>query len=363
MSRKLDKNIKKDYTKRSNLSILKKDQIQRKEVSTMQYKVELLTGIRPTGGLTIANYLGAVAPIVKLQDQGVFPVVFVADLHAITDNEPAAVRQYIHEVVADYIALGIDPKRAKIYLQSDIAGEVTTLTALLARLISVAELLRVPTLKDKLKRNARPETANALLLLYPVMMAADILLNRAKKVPVGEDQLAHMEVTRLLARRFNKRYGEIFPIPQALQVKSLRILSLKGEGKMSKTNPMGAIFLTDDMETVAKKIKAAETAFEGVMSEKLKSHILIAKGLAKTESECEEVDAIIRAHKEGKPVMAQFKEVLTRIVQNFLQEFQAKRAEVIRNPSYIASILEEGAKMARENAIETLNEVKKVLLN
>jgi len=358
MPHNLDKNKKKCYT---NSSTLKNIQIQKKEVTAMKYKVEVLTGIRPTGDLTVANYLGAVVPVVELQAQGVSPVVFVADLHAITDNEPTTVRQYIHSVVADYIALGVDPKKAKIYLQSDIAGEVTTLTALLARHISVAELLRVPTLKDKLKANANPKTANALLLLYPVLMAADILLNRARKVPVGEDQLAHMEVTRLLARRFNKRYGEVFPVPEVLQVKSLRLLSLKGEGKMSKTNPRGAIFLTDDLKTVANKIKAAETAFEGIMNEKLESHILVAKGLAKTESEREEVDAIIKAHKSGKPVMGQFKQLLTRIVQNFLGEFQEKKAEIVRDPFYIPSVLKEGAKVARENAIETLEEVERVL--
>ena len=328
---------------------------------TKQHNVEVLTGIRPTGDLTIANYLGAVAPIVEIQLQGISPVVFVADLHAITDREPADVRQYIYAVVADYIALGVNPKKAIIYLQSDIAGEVATLTTFLARHISVAELLRVPTLKDKLKKSDRPETANALLLLYPVLMAADILINKAKKIPVGEDQLAHIEVTRLLARRFNKKYGKIFPIPQALQVKSLRILSLKGEGKMSKTNPGGAIFLTDNMETVAKKIKAAETAFEGVINEKLKSYILIAKKLAKNKSECDEVDAIIKAHKNGRPVMGQFKQLLIKIVQNFLKDFQNKRDKITQNPSYIHSILEKGAEIARENANQTLDEVKKAL--
>ena len=334
-------------------------QTQRKEA--MKYKVEVLTGIRPTGDLTIANYLGAVVPVVELQAQGMSPVVFVADLHAITDNEPAMIRQYVHGVVADYIALGVDPKKSKIYLQSDIAGEVATFTAFLARHISVAELLRVPTLKDKLKTNANLETANALLLLYPVIMAADILLNRARKVPVGEDQLAHLEITRLLAQRFNKKYGETLPVPEVLQVKSLRLLSLKGEGKMSKTNPGGAIFLTDDPKTVANKIKSAETAFEGAMNDRLESHILIAKGLAKYDSEREEVDAIINAHKTGKPVMGQFKQILTYIVQNFLKEFQEKRAEITRDPSYISSVLEEGGETARENAIETLKEVKRVL--
>lgn len=327
----------------------------------MQYKVELLTGIRPTGNLTVANYLGAVAPIVELQEQGMTPVVFVADLHATTDNELATVKQHIHGIVADYIALGIDPQKTKIYLQSDIAGEVTTFTTLLARLVSVAELLRVPTLKDKLKDNARPETANALLLLYPVMMAADILLNRASKVAVGEDQLPHVEITRLLARRFNKRYGELFPIPQALQVESLRVLSLKGGGKMSKSNPGGAIFLTDDVKTIAKKIKSAETAFEGEVNDKLKSHVLVAKELAKTKSECDEVDAIIKEHKNGKPVMGQFKQILIRIVQNFVEEFQVKRTKIVQDSSHISSILEEGANVARKNAIETLDEARKIL--
>jgi tryptophanyl-tRNA synthetase len=356
--RDIDKNKKIVYNEYSNPS---RGKIQKKEVFAMKYKTEVLTGIRATGDLTVANYLGAVKPIVELQEQGVHPLVFVADLHAITDKEPTEVKPYIHAVVADYLALGIDPQKTTIYVQSDIAGEVLTLTALLARLISVAELLRVPTLKDKLKKNARPETANAFLLLYPVMMAADILINRARKVAVGEDQLPHIEVTRELARRFNKRYGRVFPIPEALTVKALRILSLKGEGKMSKTNPDGAIFLTDNAASVARKIKAAETAFEGVMNEKLESLVLIAHELAKTEAEHAEVDAIIEEHKRGKPVMGQFKQVLTRIVQNFLEEFQQRRAEITRDSQYILSILEEGRKVAQQNAIETLTKVREVL--
>jgi tryptophanyl-tRNA synthetase len=331
------------------------------DAAAMPYGVDLLTGIRPTGHLTVANYLGAVAPIVELQAQGVSPVVFVADLHALTDSDPATIRQYTHGVVADYIALGVDPRKAKIYLQSEIVGEVTTFTTLLAKLVSVAELLRVPTLKDKLRNDARPETANALLLLYPVMMAADILLNRSRRVAVGEDQVPHMEFARLIARRFNARYEPLLPIPQILQVESLRILSLKGEGKMSKSNPAGALFLTDDMKTAAGKIKVAETAFEGVMNERLESHILIAKGLAKTDAERDEVAAIIEAHKSGKPVMGQFKQALTRIVQHFLEEFQAKRAEISRDPDYVPAVLEEGARVARQHATETLTEARRVL--
>jgi len=322
----------------------------------MNYKTELLTGIRPTGNLTIANYLGAVEPIIELQKQGFKPLVFVADLHAITDNEPEEVHKNVREVVADYIALGIDPEKADIYLQSDIAGEVTTFSALLARHISVSELLRVPTLKDKLKKNNSPETANALLFLYPVIMAADILLNKAKNVPVGEDQLAHMEISRRLARRFNKKYGEVIPVPKVLQVKSLRIASLKGEGKMSKTNPGGAIFLTDSMDEVAKKIKVAETAIEGVMNDKLKSLVQIAEGLTKTESQKDEVAALIKSHMKEEAVMGKFKKLLTEIVQDFLREFQAKRAEITQDPSFVDSVLQKGVKVAKRNATETLNE-------
>ncbi len=332
-----------------------------KKEPALPFAAELLTGVRPTGSLTVANYLGAVAPIVELQAQGLSPLVFVADLHALTDSEPSAVRENVCGVVADYIALGIDPKKGAIYLQSDIMGEVTAFTALLARHMSVAELLRVPTLKDKLKGSARPETANALLFLYPVMMAADILLNRAKKVPVGEDQLAHIEVTRLLARRFNAKYGELLPIPQALHVKSLRILSLKGEGKMSKTNPGGALFLTDDAKTIAAKIKTAETAFEGKMTDKLESHILIAKGLARDQSQRDEVDAVIKDHMSGKAVMGTFKKLFTGIVQNFIEEFQAKRSAVVSDTLRIPSVLGEGERIARKNAVETLDAAKKAL--
>lgn len=333
----------------------------REEKNRSTNKVEILTGIRPTGDLTVANYLGAVEPIVRLQNEGHTPLVFVADLHALTDSEPDVVEKYVCEVVADYIALGIDPAKTKIFRQSDIAGEVSTLTILLARLMSVAELLRVPTLKDKLKKNARPETANALLLLYPIMMAADILLQRAQKVPVGEDQVAHLEATRELAKRFNKKYGDVFPVPKVLQVQSLRILSLKGGGKMSKSSPEGALFLTDDQKTIARKIRGAQTAVEGIMNEHITSHAILAKGLCKGTQEQKEIDSILAKHKSGKPVMDEFKRLFTSITQSFVEDFQMKKKEIIKNPSFISSVLQEGADIARSNAQETLRLVERVM--
>src|SRR3989344_482531 len=326
-----------------------------------EYKTEIFTGIRTTGNLTVANYLGAVKPLIELQDQGLKPLVFVADLHALTDCEPKDVKKYVNEMVADYIALGVAPNKSDLFLQSSIENEIATLTLLLARHTNVSELLRVPTLKDKLKGNARPETANALLFLYPVIMAADILIQRAHKVPVGEDQVAHIEFAREVARDFNKKYGEVFPLPQPLEQKSIRILSLKGEGKMSKSQPSGALFLTDDQNTIEKKIKGAETAFEGKMTAQLESHILVAKGLSKTEKDRQEIDAIVEKHKKGEPMVGEFKKVFTRITQKFVKEFQEKKSTITKDPAFIPSVLAEGTKIAKANATETLQDVKRAM--
>lgn len=327
----------------------------------MKEKIDIFTGVRPSANLTIANYIGAITPIIELQSKADSIMVFVADLHALTDNEPAVAKKYIKEIVADYLALGVDPKKTKIFLQSDISGQLMTLSAFLARHTTVAELLRIPTLKDKIKKGSSPETANALLFFYPILMAADILIQGAKKVPVGADQLPHIEITRKLAQRFNKKYGETFLVPEALQVKSVRILSLKGDGKMSKSQPEGALFLNDSPDVIAKKIKSAETAVEGKMNEKIESHILIAKTLAQTKSEKDEIDTIIKKHKQGQPVMGEFKKSFTQIVQNFTKDFQVKRAEIIKNPEYIQSLLEQGRALAEENANKTLSDVLKAL--
>ncbi|MFA5178412.1 MAG: tryptophan--tRNA ligase [Candidatus Paceibacterota bacterium] len=327
----------------------------------MKTKIDIFTGIRPTGNISVANFLGAIAPIIEMQKSNLSIAVFVADFHALTDNEPSVVKNNINEIVADYLALEINPKKTKIFLQSDIAGQIMTLTALLARHITVAELLRVPTLKEKIKNSEQPENANALLFFYPVLMAADILIQRAKNVPVGKDQLSHLEVSRKLAERFNKKYGDTFVVPEALQMKNINILSLKGEGKMSKSKPEGAIFLSDSKEVIAKKIKSAETALEGIMNEKLESHILIAKNLAKTKNEEKEIDEIIKKHKQGLPVMGEFKKLLTKIVQNFIEDFQKKKKEITKDPELIKSILKQGKDFASENANETLTLVMKAL--
>lgn len=320
--------------------------------------VDIFTGIRPTADLTIANYLGAIAPLVKLQNEGHAPLLFVADMHAITDKEPALAQQYINEIVADCLALGVEPAKTTIFVQSAIAPQVLNLTMLLARHITAAELLRVPALKDKLRDENNPEGANALLLLYPVMMAADILLQRAHRVPVGEDQISHLEVARKLARRFNDRYGEIFVEPKPLVQQSLRVLSLVGEGKMSKSQPAGAILLSDSPDEAAKKIKRAETANAGEMTDKLHSFTTLISALA-TSTELLQIDELVKAHQSGKSVMADLKGLATVIITRFITEFTAKKQAI--TPDHIKQVLAAGAKVATMNADHTLELVNQAL--
>lgn len=300
-----------------------------------EYLVDVLTGIRPTGELTLANYLGAVKPIIELQESGRNIMVFVADLHALTTTQPSVARNLTREVVMDYIALGIDPERAKIFVQSDVANEVSTLAILFARYANVTELLRIPTLKDNLKRGQRPENANVLLLLYPILMAADILLQRAREVPIGEDQNPHLEFVRDLVRRFNRQHGNVLPLPRALQTETLRVRSLDGVGKMSKSNPEGALFLSDSPEKMAEKIRKAQTDVEGQMNDVLRSHVNLAKSLTTREEDRLKIDEIITDHLSGKKVMGEFKKIWIRVAQEFIESFQQRRQELVAQPSYI----------------------------
>lgn len=329
---------------------------------TPKYKTKVLTGIRATGGLTIGNVLGAVMPVIHLGElTGMKPLVFVADLHALTDHEPNIVKKNIFEVVTDYLALGLDPDKIDIFIQSDIKAEVFELTALLARHITVAELIRVPTLKEKIRSEMSPETANALLVLYPIMMAADILLQRAEFVPVGEDQQPHIEMTRLLAKRFNKRYGNVFPLPKPQEVRQLRIISLNGQGKMSKSTPEGAIFLDDDESTIRAKVKRAQTAFDGQMPEILVSHFDIARGFAKNDEVLKQVEEIYESHMHGNKVMGEFKSLLADIIVDYVMDYQEKKKAVLTDRKLVDGVLEKGLDLAKKNASETMELVRGVM--
>ena len=324
----------------------------------MKALTEVFTGLRPSGDLTIANYLGAIKPMIDLQDKDV--LIFVADLHALTDQEAKTAAEHRKEMVVDYLALGIDPDKADIFIQSDIKDEILYLNFFLSRHISLAEIMRVPALKDKLKDPKHPERASFLLAGYPIMMAADILLQAAKTVPVGEDQMSHIEVTRLLARRFNKKYGDILVEPKAQVVKPLRVLSLTGNGKMSKSQPNGAILLDEDPKKTVAKIKKAATAVEGEMNDVLESHFVIAESLA-SDDQKKQLEDIKTRNTAKEKVMGQFKVLLADIVSTFVSDFQAKKKELLEDPDRIEQILAKGKQRAQDNARQVISEIERAL--
>lgn len=319
----------------------------------------VLTGIRPTSNLTIANYIGAIMPILDFQSRGLRPYVFVADLHALTDNEPEVLK-YGDEILIDLLAAGVDPTKSIVYKQSSIANEIGVLTLLLARHVSVTELLRLPTLKEKVK-SENVENANALLMMYPVMMTADILVQRSSIIPVGKDQESHIEIARKIARRFNKEIKNIFPEPETHILETVKILSLRDESKMSKSQPDGAIFLTDSSDIVRAKIKRAQTAMAGVMSENLKSHVTLIKAICDDSRMLEQVDQVISNHMDGSNVMAEFKKLFTEVVINFLTSFQSNREEIIANKDGYLFDLQMSSNRAISHAKDTMKMVYEAL--
>lgn len=327
-------------------------------MKNIEYKTEVFTGIRPTGGLTIANAIGGVSPIVKLQQEGKIKesMVFVADLHALTDAEPKDSQEYVIEVVKDYIALGLDPNINRIFVQSSLVREVSELTLYLSRLLTVAELMRVPTLKEKIKKGQSESNANVLLAMYPIMMTADILLQRSEYVPVGEDQVVHIEMARVLAQKFNKKYGNVLAVPKVLSLgKPVRIKSLNGNGKMSKTDPSGAILLDDPIEVSLNKIKKAQTAFAGEKSDTLDSLVMIGEFVA-DEKEREEIALIMGRHYEGENVMGDLKGVISVALERYLKKYQKRKSEI--KDSDILEKIKRDSQYAKENANQTLEKVR-----
>jgi len=322
-----------------------------------------LTGIRPTGELTVANYVGAMEPMVALQDTYEGPVnVFVADLHALTDQEPDVIARAWPDAVRSYLAAGIDPNRTTVYLQSQIGPQTLELTSLLERHVTVAELLRVPTLKEKLRAGQDASAATAALLRYPVLMAADIVIQDATDVPVGADQLPHIELTRRLVDRFNSLYGQgeqILATPSLLAIEGVRIVALNGDAKMSKSRPAGALFLADSPAEAAQKIRRAVTAPAGEMAPALESHFLLAERLSTEPAERFRLAELRRQHMEGLAVMAEFKGLLTEIVAGFLGGFQERFGSI--SDAEVKRVLREGGERASEQADRVMGRVHQAL--
>jgi len=327
----------------------------------IEYKVNVFTGIRPSGGLTIANVIGSVNTIVSLQRVGKIqrPMVFVADLHAITDSKPSDTQRYVIDILKDYFALGLNKDNSDVFIQSHLVEEISELNLYFSRLISISELLRVPTLKEMIKKNVDTSNASLLLAMYPIMMSSDILLQKAEYVPVGEDQSAHIEMARFLAKKFNKENNEVFPMPKILSLgEPVRIMSLTGEGKMSKSNPSGAILLDDPIDVSLNKVKRAKTAFAGEMTESLKSLIKIGEFVS-NEDEKIKISNILDKHMHGENVMGELKSIILIAIERYLINFQKSKANI--SDSYVLDLVESGGEIAKKNARETIKEVRNAI--
>jgi tryptophanyl-tRNA synthetase len=317
-------------------------------------KKRIFSGAQPTGQLHIGNYLGALKNWVALQDE--YDSLFcIVNLHAVTlPQDPKTLRQKTRDLARIYLAAGVDPNKSTIFIQSDVP-EHTELTWILACISRLGELERMTQFKDKGKGNT--ERAGTGLLLYPVLMAADILLYQTDLVPVGQDQKQHLELTRDLAERFNRDYGETFKLPDPyIPPVGAKIGSLQEpEKKMSKSdeNLNGSIFLLDDADTIMKKIKRAvtdsgtEIRFDQTRPAITNLLTIYHLLTGKSNEECE-------AHFEGKGY-GHFKTELTETVVDFLRPFQERVKQY--DDASLDAILKPGAEKARKIASETLADV------
>ena len=319
----------------------------------------ILTGIKPTGQLTLGNYIGVLKNLKNQMDRGEC-FIFIADLHALTlPIDPEVLRQNSIDLAAFYLAAGLDPNRSALFLQSSVSAHAE-LNAILQNYLYMGELSRMTQFKDKASK--MKESAIGLgLFAYPVLMAADIVLYDATIVPVGEDQEQHVEITRDLVNRMNNRYGNILTMPKAeLRKVGKRIMSLSDPTvKMSKSDPKGDIFLKDDLAVIRKKIMSAVTdsGSEVKFDEENKPGIsnLLTIYSAIKDISIEEAEERFKDSRYGD-----FKKAVADAVIEELEPFQARYREILANKSY-EKVLEEGAEKARKIANQTLKRVQKAV--
>lgn len=318
--------------------------------------MRVLSGIKPTGQLTLGNYIGALKHFKTFQEKNEC-FIFIADLHALTlPIDPKTLSDNSRDIAAFYLASGLDPKKCTLFLQSDVSAHAEA-NAILQNYLYMGELSRMTQFKDK----AKSMNDNAIglgLFAYPVLMSADILLYEANIVPVGEDQTQHIELTRDLVNRFNKRYGKILVMPRAEVNKvGKRIMSLTNPTrKMSKSDPKGDIFLKDDMKTVRKKIMSAvtdsgsEVKYDVVNKPGISNLLVIYASLK--EISIEEAEKHFINYRYGD-----FKKEVADTVVSELEPFQMRYIEILKS-GIINSVLKDGALKAQKVANATLRKIK-----
>ncbi len=317
-------------------------------------KKRIFSGIQPSGMLTIGNYLGAIKNWTKLVDE--YDCIFsVVDLHAITVRQnPEELRERCISLLAQYIACGLDPEKCIMFMQSHVPAH-TQLSWVLNCYTYMGELSRMTQFKDKSERHA--DNINAGLFTYPVLMASDILLYNADLVPVGHDQMQHLELTRDVAERFNGIYGDTFTVPDAYIGKTgARVMDLSDPGKkMSKSVPAGMVALLEEPASIMKKFKRAVTdSLSYVKFEEGRDAInnLLSIYCATTSKTIEEAEKEF----EGKGY-GDFKKAIAEAVIAELEPIQAKHKDLMENKDYLEGIYKSGAEKANEIAQSTLKTV------
>lgn len=328
----------------------------------------VVSGIRSTGFLHLGNYFGAIHNYVKMQEN-YNCYFFVADYHSLTTHpDPKDLKGNVFRVAAENIASGLDPEKVALYAQSDIP-EIPELYLLMNMLAYQGELEKVPTFKDKVRQN--PHNVNAGLLTYPVLMASDILIHRASKVPVGKDQEQHLEMARNFAHRFNNRYGgDLFPEPHVFRFdeSSVKILSLDGNGKMSKSeNVNSTIYLSDDDDTIIKKLKKAKTDAGPATPNSEKpdyiENLFTLMRLVSAPDTVQKFEDDYNHSSEGNVVIryGDFKKQLAEDMVKFVRPIRERAADLQRDEDRLRKILKAGAEKARESASKTIAEARKLI--
>lgn len=317
----------------------------------------LISGIQPSGRLHLGNYLGALKNFVALQNSGKYQCFFfIADLHSLTEEySPKEKAKQINELAADYLAAGLDPKKSTIFLQSSVPAH-SELAWILNTIAPMGELRRMTQFKDK---GGETEGANVGLFDYPVLMAADILLYDAAVVPVGDDQLQHLEFTRTLARKFNSRFGKTFVEPKPLLTNTPRVMSLDNPlKKMSKSSPAGCIFLDDSPEEIKEKVKRAVTDSETVVRYDAQAKPAISNLLRIYAALGDDLIPDLEK-KFGKMNYSEFKLGLANTIVNYFEPFRLRKKALLKKPALIKSALKAGSTKAGKIAEKKLLEVKK----
>lgn len=329
----------------------------------MKMAKRILTGDRPTGKLHLGHYVGSIKSRLALQDtEAEARFYMVADVQALTDNaeNPEKVRSNVIEVALDNLACGVDPQKTTFFIQSQVP-EIAELTVLFMNLVTVAEVGRNPTVKNEITQKGFGESIPLGFFCYPVSQAADILFARANSIPVGEDQLPMIELTREIARSFNRIYKtDLFPEPEAHT--GIRLIGIDGNAKMSKSLNNG-IYLSDSFDTIKEKVRAMYTDPTHIhVSDpgKVEGNVVFSY-LDIFDTDTEAVAALKEQYKKGGLGDMVIKERLTQVLEDLIAPIREKREYLAKDPKAIMQILKDGTEKARIEAQETLRKVRDVM--